>query len=103
MEFSRKWSTIIIKNIFLGHTRFNEFLKHYEEDGLSNKMLANELQRLEQFGYIQKEIVSKTPLKIEYSLPEMGLGTNKIIYERLMFGFRFGLYDQNDPYLRTLV
>ena len=34
-------------------------------------MLANELQRLEQFGYIQKEIVSKTPLRIEYRLTEM--------------------------------
>ena len=62
-------------------------------------MLANELQRLEQFGYIQKEIISKAPLQIEYSLTETGLGTDKIIYERLMFGFRFGLYD----HLRTLI
>ena len=65
-------------------------------------MLANELQRLEQFGYIQKEIVSKTPLRIEYRLTEMWLGTNKIIYERLMFGFRFGLYDINNPAFKNI-
>lgn len=96
-ELSRKWSMLIIKAIFLGHTRFNEFLKFYENEGLSNKMLATELQRLEKYGYIHKEIVSKTPLRVEYSLTEMGRGTNKIIYERLMFGMRFGLYDPNTP------
>ena len=79
----------------MGHNRFNEFLKDYEYEGLSNKMLATELRKLEQFGYISKEIVSKTPLRIEYSLTEMGRGTNKIIYERLKFGMRFGLYDPN--------
>ena len=88
---------LIIKAIFLGQTRFNEFLKNYEKEGLSNKMLANELRRLEHYGYIQKEIVSKTPLRIEYRLSEMGRGTNKIIYERLKFGMKFGLYDPNKP------
>ena len=95
MELSRKWSMIILKSIFLGHSRFNEFLKDYEKEGLSNKMLANELRRLEKYGYIEKEIVSKTPLRIEYKLTEMGRGTNKIIYERLKFGIKFGLYDPN--------
>ncbi len=96
-ELSRKWSLLILKAIFLGQSRFNDFLKFYENEGLSNKMLANELRRLEQFGYISKEIASKTPLRIEYRLTEMGLGTNKIIYERLKFGMKFGLPDLNKP------
>ena len=93
---------LIIKAIFLGSKRFNDFLKDYEKEGLSNKMLAIELRRLEQYGYIQKEIMSKTPLRIEYRLTEMGLGTNKIIYERLMFGIRFGLYDPNKTPFKNL-
>lgn len=64
-------------------------------------MLANQLKRLEDFGYISKEIVSKTPLIAEYRLTEMGLGTNKIIYERLKFGMKFGLPDLNKPEFKT--
>ncbi len=91
-ELSKKWSLIIIKDLFLGCKHFNDFLK--ANPLLSNKVLSDQLKRLELFGYITKKIVSITPIKAEYALTEMGRDVNKIAYEKLVFGLKYGFIDK---------
>ncbi len=97
-ELSRKWTITILKSMFLGCNRFSDFLETYE--GLSNRVLSDQLKRLEHHGFINKDIVSTTPVKIEYSLTEIGRDLNKMLYEKCMFAIRQGLIDRNDPYFR---
>ncbi|MFX1497881.1 MAG: winged helix-turn-helix transcriptional regulator [Promethearchaeota archaeon] len=97
-ELSRKWAISIIKSMFLGCKRFSDFLEVH--NGLSNRVLSDQLKRLEHYGFIRKEIVSKSPVKIEYSLTEIGRDLNKMLYEKCMFAIRQGLISRDDPYFR---
>ena len=98
MELSKKWSLFILKDMFLGCKRFNEFLEVHPE--LSNRVLSDQLKRLEFHGFIKKEVVSVTPMRIEYHLTDMGRDLNKMLYEKVMFVIKYGLIDRNDPYFR---
>ena len=97
-ELSKKWAVSILKSMFLGCKRFKDFLEVHE--GLSNRVLSDQLKRLEYHGFIKKEIVSKTPIKVEYSLTEIGRDLNKMLYEKVMFAIKYGLIDRYDPYFR---
>ena len=97
-ELSRKWAVPILKDIFLGSKRFSDFLEVHKD--LSNRVLSDQLKRLEQYGLIKKEIVTMTPMKIEYSLTEVGRDLNKMLYEKAMFAIKYGLIQRDDPYFR---
>ena len=128
-ELSRKWSIPIIKDMFMGCKRFSDFVEVHkkgsindwidEDDdkdtnnlsrkiftikskkkGLSNRVLSDQLKRLEQFGFIKKEIVNVSPIRIEYSLTQMSLDLNKILYEKIMWNIKYGLASRDDEYFR---
>jgi DNA-binding HxlR family transcriptional regulator len=98
MELSKKWAIFLLKDMFLGCKRFNDFLEVHPE--LSNRVLSDQLKGLEKHGYIKKKIVSMHPLRAQYELTELGRGLNKMLYEKLMWTIKFGLIDRNDPYFR---
>lgn len=79
----RRWSILILKDIFMGAKTFNDFLKM--NDRISGKVLSDQLKNLEKYGYIKKVVVSTTPLKAEYQLTELGQSLNKVLYEMCVF------------------
>lgn len=97
-ELSKKWALVIIKDLFLGCKKFNDFLEINTK--LSNKVLSDQLKRLEKFGFIAKKIVSITPLRAEYELTEMGCDLNIMIYEKFVFGIKYGYVDPNCPHFK---
>lgn len=80
----KKWVLIIIRDLFLGKKRFNEFLEANPQ--LSNKVLSQKLKELEGHGLIEKRIISKTPIVAEYYLTKRGTALNKILFEIAMYG-----------------
>lgn len=98
MELSKKWAVFILKDMFLGCTRFNDFLKVHPE--LSNRVLSDQLKGLEKHGYIRKTIVSTTPVRIEYRLAELGRSLNKMLYEKAVWAIEHGLLERSDRYFR---
>jgi len=82
---SKKWTLNIIRDLFCGKKQFNEFLKSNPK--LSSKVLSDKLRQLEQDELIEKIIVSKTPLSIEYHLTSKGSNLNKILYELSGFAY----------------
>lgn len=94
-ELAKKWSITIIKDIFLGCKTFSDFLEVNEN--LSNKVLSDQLKRLEELGFIKKIVVSTTPLKANYELTKMGRSLNRFVYEKIMFGLNNHLFDRNYP------
>lgn len=99
MELSKKWAVFILKDMFLGCKRFNDFIEVHKPI-LSNRVLSDQLKGLEEHGYIKKVIVSTTPLKAEYELTELGLGLNRMLYEKAVWAIKFGLGDRNDNYFK---
>ena len=79
----RRWSVYILKDMFMGAKRFNDFLEMNPR--ISGKVLSDQLKNLERCGYIEKIVVSTTPLKAEYRLTELGRGLNKVLYEMMVF------------------
>jgi len=79
----KKWSLNILRDLFFGKKRFSEFLKANPQ--LSTKILSVRLKELEKNGIIEKRIVNKTPVLIEYGLTSKGGALNKILYEMALF------------------
>ena len=80
---SSKWSVAILAELAGGTRRFNELLRTI--DGISRRMLAATLRRLEQDGLIERRVYADVPVRVEYDLsprrralrrarPALGLG-----------------------------
>ena len=90
--FRKKWVIHIIRDLFYGKTRFNEFKEGKPE--LSNKVLSNCLKDMEKNGLIHK-IVDKCDKKdIRYMLTDKGKSLNKILYEIAMVTVDSGNYPE---------
>ena len=83
----KKWTIDIIRDLMFQNRRFSEIIE--ENPGLSNKVLSQRLKQLEEANFIEKKIVSKTPVIIEYELTEMGYKLNKVLYELAQFSYEF--------------
>jgi DNA-binding HxlR family transcriptional regulator len=74
----RKWHPVIIHRL-LQHDalRFNELSN--EVGAITNKMLSQSLDDLEEKGLVDREIVSEKPVAVEYSLTERGRSLQPVI------------------------
>ena len=74
----KKWHPVIIHRL-LQHDalRFNELSE--EVGGITNKMLSQSLEDLEEKELVNREIVSKKPVAVEYSLTERGRSLQPVI------------------------
>ena len=66
-----KWKLIIIFNLRKGSCSFSDLL--HSIDGISQKMLLEQLKELKHFGLVEKKSYAGYPLKVEYFLTDMGL------------------------------
>jgi len=57
--------------------RFNELSE--EVGGITNKMLSQSLENLEEKEPVNREIVSEKPVAVEYSLTERGQSLESVI------------------------
>ena len=73
-----KWSINIMRDLFLGKTRFSQFLQ--TNHGLSSKVLSTRLKELQTQQLVEKIAVELTPLKIEYKLTEKGRALGDVLY-----------------------
>ena len=67
---SSKWSVAILAELADGTHRFNELLRKI--DGVSRRMLAATLRRLEHDGLIERRVYPDVPVRVEYDLSRSG-------------------------------
>lgn len=66
-----RWKLIILFHLFDGKVqRYSDFEKLIP--GISQKMLAQQLRKLEADGIVQRKIYPQVPPKVEYRLTEWG-------------------------------
>ena len=63
-----KWKPIILWRLRLGATSLTKLEK--DIDGITQKMLLEQLKELIDFGFVQKKTFEGYPLHVEYSLTE---------------------------------
>ena len=65
-----KWKLLIIRNLRSRAWRFNELKK--DLDGISQKVLTDNLRSMEEDGIITRTVYPEVPPKVEYALSELG-------------------------------
>ena len=67
-----KWKIVIIVQLFAAEDalRFSELERRIE--GVTQKMLIQQLKQLEQDGIVNRKLYPQVPPKVEYSLTELG-------------------------------
>lgn len=91
---SNKWTLHILRDMFMGRTRFNEFKENRRT--LDNKALSRCLKNMESNGLIVKNIINNDPTFTEYQLTKKGRSLNHVFYELLLFALN--LDENNEHY-----
>lgn len=79
-----KWSLVIIHYLMNEPRRFNELKSCI--NGISSKVLAENLYELQENGIIEKKIVDDQPEKTEYVLTEKGMDLKSVMLEMRGWG-----------------
>ncbi len=79
-----RWTLLIVRDLFMGKTRFNEFLA--SSTGLPSKLLSDRLKKLEQHDLVQRVVYSQHPLRAEYRLTDQGRSLAPVIEEIVRWG-----------------
>jgi len=81
-----KCKTTLIVLIKKGRNRFSEMVKTLPT--ISGRMLAKQLDELEEDGIITRKVFAEVPLRVEYFLTEYGNSLYPIINEMRKWGYR---------------
>ncbi|KUM84734.1 MULTISPECIES: winged helix-turn-helix transcriptional regulator [Streptomyces] len=69
-DVANKWAFLIIEALGEGTLRFSELRD--EVEGVSHKMLTQNLRMLERYGLVKREVHPTVPPRVEYTLTEPG-------------------------------
>lgn len=78
-----RWGSLVIVLLLERTYRFSELA--YLIGGVSEKMLAQTLRRLEMNGFVHREVYPTKPPKVEYSLTPFGRELGKRVRSLLSF------------------
>ncbi len=94
-----RWTLLIIRDLFLGKTRFSEF--RASSPGVPPKLLSERLKRLDEQGIARREVYSQYPLRAEYHLTDKGRSIFPVLYAMGSWGA--GNLFEGEPELRDAV
>jgi DNA-binding HxlR family transcriptional regulator len=81
----KRWTVLIIRELLMGHTQFNRFI---ENIGITPKVLTERLRELEHLGMIKRRIVSDYPVRVEYSLTDLGREFESVLLSAASFSMK---------------
>ena len=79
------WSILILRDAFVGSTRFDEFQKSL---GIAPTMLTRRLNGLVESGMLERSRYSERPPRDEYVLTPLGRDFRPVLWSLLAFGNR---------------
>ncbi len=81
-----KWKLRIIIALQEGNKRFNELQRTVE--GISARVLSNELKELEMNGFVKRNVYAQTPVVVEYEITEYSQTLHKVLDSLKEWGSR---------------
>ena len=82
-----KWKLLILRNLLARPWRFNELKKSLE--GISQKVLTDSLRSMTDDGIITRTVYAEVPLRVEYSLTELGETLRPILKDMEQWGVEY--------------
>ncbi len=83
-----KWKVLVLRDLFLNKVmRLSELKKSL--NGVTQKMLTQQLRAMENDGLIHREVYPVVPPKVEYSLTSLGLSLKPILDSMWSWGENF--------------
>ena len=76
-DVANKWAFLIIEALGERTLRFSELRN--EVEGISHKMLTQNLRMLERNGLVERDVHPTVPPRVEYTLTEAGHGLRKTV------------------------
>lgn len=84
---STKWKILILRELLTGTKRFGELRKGI--DGISQKVLTQDLRSMEEDGIIIRHAYPEVPPRVEYSLSDLGNTLKPIISSMEQWGLGY--------------
>lgn len=82
-----KWKLLILRNLLHRLWRFNELKRSLQ--GISQKVLTDTLRSMETDGLVVRTVHSETPIRVEYSLSDLGMSMRPIIQSMEAWGIAY--------------
>jgi DNA-binding HxlR family transcriptional regulator len=76
-DVANKWAFLIVEFLGQGTLRFSELRRQI--DGISHKMLTQNLRMLERNGLVERTVHPSVPPRVEYTLTEAGEALRQVI------------------------
>ena len=89
-HINRKWVIQIIRDMFFGKKRFNEFKEG--KPNLSNKVLSNCLKEMEEDELVVREQDKRHPNRVEYYLTDIGYTLQPVVTSMQKWGKEYKKY-----------
>ena len=88
-----KWKLLIIRNLLCGKARFKDLKDGI--DGISQKVLTDNLRSMESDGLIIRTAYQEIPPRVEYELSELGNSLRPIIKSMETWGNEYRKNQKN--------
>jgi DNA-binding HxlR family transcriptional regulator len=79
-----RWKTLILWHLFQGSKRFSELLRAV--DGVTQKMLTQQLREMEKDGVVHREVYPEVPPRVEYSVTALGASLRPVVSAMCKWG-----------------
>jgi DNA-binding HxlR family transcriptional regulator len=81
-----RWKVLILFQLFQGVKRFSELFRAL--DGITQKMLTQQLREMERDGIVQRTVYPQVPPKVEYRLTPLGETLKPVVGAMCRWGLR---------------
>lgn len=81
-----RWKVLILQELFPGVKRFGQL--HRALNGITQKMLTQQLREMEEDGIVHREVYLQVPPKVEYTLTPLGESLKPILNAMHEWGVR---------------
>ncbi len=81
-----RWKVLILRELLTGTKRFGQL--HRSLNGITQKMLTQQLREMEDDGIVHREVYLQVPPKVEYSLTELGTSLHLVLDAMHQWGLK---------------
>jgi len=84
-----RWKIPIIFHLLAGRQRFSELSRAL--NGVTQKMLTQQLREMERNGLVERKVFAQVPPKVEYSLTDLGRSLLPVVDAMCQWGEKHGV------------
>jgi len=84
-----RWKIPILFHLLNGRKRFTELARAL--NGVTQKMLTQQLREMERHGLVERKVFAQVPPKVEYSLTNLGVSLRPVVDAMCRWGEEHGV------------